>query len=772
MGNDWNFLLVAAQNILKKKHTISGKEIKAFAFHESLGTALYGEEKPRPKLPKSFTVPIDDAVWTYINGNQAAAESIRRALKEHSCIVNLDQPTVHFSPETTLHQQKDAISNQGWRNRVEAAFAQSVSKIRCLKVSAEAKEWEESEETIRPMLLKEGVVVVPDKAKGVISVAGPVNAVDGVEQSLCQAIDMIRKRLQRQKSSVTEAVTLPPAIFSVVVQGLKEFLCGVYPQLEMSHSKGSWDLIFKGLPEEIAEVKRMIFNRTYELKYQKLEIDGYVLDLLKEEQEEEWTEVFLISHGINAAIKSSGNGLQLVAITDGALRDADEHLVKLLITQDVVVEDANVLKTSEWHHLVHQIVTANNSLQSRVRIHATGQKVVVCGYRDAVIKVSSELKGFLEQKAHVEETVVIKPNTILNYIKLRDKSQIEQIQDKVALSYKNEAICLSGSRADVQECKILVETLVSAVIFETHTVSAPGAKKLFKNLDNMKVLFKESGCLVELAGETSGGQGRETKLEKPVFQLQTSHGTKIAVCKADICSYPVQAVVIFASQDLKLTSGLARALLNAAGPQLQEECDQLVRMKGLLKPGDHVITRARGQLCCRSIIHAVAPRLDVDCKKIHSKGVAQLKKAIKGSLELAEQNGCVSVALPPLSSASGFPLKLSTDTIIKALREYFDERHEDGPLKSVHFVDACDSSVEAIMAAVGQHFKVQQDSQYSPPIPRPSPTKTTSPSPTKPTPSHPNDLDHVQTKEGLNITLVAGNIADATVINNCVLDLK
>lgn len=762
------FFLVAAQSILKKKqHNIKGKEVKVFAFYKSLGTALYGEEKPRPKLPKAFTKSIDCAILTYISGHQSAAESIRRDLMEHFCVVTLDQSSVCLSPAPTLHQQKDLKANNNqWRETTEATFAQSISKFRCLNLFPESEAWEESEETIRQMLLKEDVVVVPDKDGGVVSVAGPVSAVDGVEQSLYKATDAISKRLQRQKSSVTDTVKLPPAISSVLVQGdLKEALCSVYPQLEMSHSKGSPDLIVTGLPEEIAEVQKIIFHRILELKYQKLELDRFVIDLLKEEQEEELTDVFLAAYGINAAFKISGSGLQLVAITDGALRDAEEHLVNLLITQDVDVEDANVLNTPQWHQ-VCQMETANNALASRLRIHTTDQKVVVCGHRDAVIDVSRTLKGFLEQNAHVEETIAIKPNTILNYIQITDKPTIEQIQHKVALSYKDEAICLSGSRAHVLEGKSLVEKLVSSVLFETFRVSAPGAKKLFKSLDNMSSLFSEGGCLVQLVDETSGGQVREAKLPERVFQLQTRDGIEIVVCKADICSYPVHAVVIYAKQDLKLTGGLARAVLNAAGSQLQEECDGLRSKKGPLKPGDQVITSACGQLCCRSVIHAVAPRLDVDRTK-HSKGVAQLKKAIKGSLELAEQNRCASVALPALSSASGFPLKLSTDTIIKAVREYFDEKHEDVTLKRVHFVAASDGSVEAITAAVREQFKARCATQTDPPSPRPPPTTaTTSTSPRNQTPSHPNCLDHVQTKEGLNVTLAVGNIEDATVINN------
>uniref|UniRef100_A0A674PIM8 Poly [ADP-ribose] polymerase n=1 Tax=Takifugu rubripes TaxID=31033 RepID=A0A674PIM8_TAKRU len=751
----------AAQNILKKKHTIDEKEIQVFAFHKSLGTALYGQEKPRLTLPKAINKAIDCAVWTYINSNQGAAESIHSALKEHFCIVNLDRATVCLSPAPTLKQHKNAkaIINQ-WGENVEATFVQSVSKFRCLNLSPESEAWEESTEVIRQMLLKEDVAVVSDKAKGVISVAGPVDVVEGVEQSLYEATNKIRKRVQRQKLSKTETVKMPPALLNILFQGgVKEELLSVYPELEISNRNDSPDLIVTGLMEEIVEVQKLIFNRMSELKYQKLDMDPFVLELLKEEQEEKLTDMFLRSHGINAALKISGNTLQLVAVTDGALVDAEDHLGKLLMSQYVDVEDSNVLKTPEWDEYVRQAENANNKLASRIRIRIKDQQVVVSGHKAVVINVSRELEDFLKQNAHVEEMVAIKPDIILKHIKAFDKSHMEKLQDKVALSYKYEAICLSGSRADVLKSKSLVEKLVSSLIFETYVVSVPGAKKLFQNLDSMNLLFNATGCLVELVDGTSG-QGKPTNVPKALCQLQTVDGTEIFVCKADICSYPVHAVVSYANPDFRFTSGLQRALLKAAGPQLQEDCDRLIHLKGRLKPGDNVITAAGGQLCCRNIIHAVAPKLDGG-QIIFVKRVAQLKKAIKGSLELAEKKGCVSVALPALSITSGFLLKLSVDPIITAVREYFDERHNNVVLKRVHFVDTCDENVAKMAAAVREQFKdhcAPQASSSSPNLP----STTTSTSAGNQTPSNPNCLGQVQTKEGLNITLVVGNIEDAT----------
>ncbi|XP_029700661.1 protein mono-ADP-ribosyltransferase PARP14-like isoform X3 [Takifugu rubripes] len=673
----------AAQNILKKKHTIDEKEIQVFAFHKSLGTALYGQEKPRLTLPKAINKAIDCAVWTYINSNQAAAESIRSALKEHFCIVNLDRATVCLSPAPTLKQHKNAkaIINQ-WGENVEATFVQSVSKFRCLNLSPESEAWEESTEVIRQMLLKEDVAVVPDKAKGVISVVGPVDVVEGVEQSLYEATNKIRKRVQRQKLSKTETVKMPPALLTILFQGgVKEELLSVYPELEISNRNDSPDLIVTGLVEDIVEVKKFIFNRMSELKYQKLDMGPFVLELLKEEQEEKLTDMFLRSHGINAALKISGNTLQLVAVTDGALVDAEDHLGKLLMSQYVDVEDSNVLKTPEWDEYVRQAENANNKLASRIRIRIKDQQVVVSGHKAVVINVSRELEDFLKQNAHVEETVAIKPDIILKHIKAFDKSHMEKLQDKVALSYKYEAICLSGSRADVLKSKSLVEKLVSSLIFEIYVVSVPGAKKLVQNLDSMNLVFNATGCLVELVDGTSG-QGKPTNVPKPLCQLQTvddraldpnclgqvqtKEGLNITLVVGNIEDATTDVTVNSVFNDLDLNRGaLSRALLHAAGPRLQ---DFLKAQNSSGTLGEIIMTEGY-QLKSMFVYHAVTP----------ASYNAQAEKALKGifrdCLKKAEDSGMTSISFPSIGTGGlGFPKDLAAQMLYDEILKFSSKR--------------------------------------------------------------------------------------------------
>nr|XP_046259475.1 poly(ADP-ribose) polymerase family member 14-related sequence 1 isoform X2 [Scatophagus argus] len=757
----------AVQKVMKKKQTIKGEEIKVYPFYRSLGTALYGKDKPSLKLPAAISEHIDNAVWRYLKDNQSAVENIHSDLKKHFCSVNLNQSTVCLYPVPSLLQQKDAKAIiKDWKDTVKSAFAQALSKFRSLKLQPESDVWEESEEKIRQMLLNEDVVVVPDKASGVLSVAGLVADVNRMEPHLCDAVNKIVKRLQREKSTTSQEVKVSPQIFHILCQdGLQDKLLRVYPELKMSFRKDSSDLILIGLPDEIMAATRVIYDQMFALKRQNLEIDMFVLELLNDEQPEELTKALLTSNGINAALEINAQKLQLLAVSDRDLDIAQDHLGKILISQYNNVEDINVLEKPEWKQLVSQLEKASNKPCSGIRIHTTGQQVVVSGHKDGVVKVSHELHDFLTENAQVEETVVVKNNTIVRYIEKLDSSWLEQVSGKVAVSYRKEAICLSGSRVDVTKCKTLVENMVSSVFFESFKFFKPGMKKFFKDQESMYVnlVDMKTGCLVQLVDETSGGPGdlAHTQVPKPVYQLQTSDGVEIAICKADMCSYPVHAVVNSSNQNLKLDGGLSRALLNAAGPQLQDECDRLINSNGQVKPGDCVVTGAGGQLCCKTIIHAVGPNFDSAKSK---KSLALLKKVVKGSLDLAESHGCVSVALPTIGRSLGFPLNLCAATIIGAVKEHCDEKYDDNSLKRIHFVDIDDSAIKAMEAAVRKDYgnhgvsHSQQTLPVSPPVSHAGPD--------------PNCLGQVQTKQGLGITLMKGNIQDATteVIVNTVFE--
>ncbi|KAK2906310.1 poly(ADP-ribose) polymerase family member 14-related sequence 1 [Channa argus] len=750
------------QRITKKKHHIKQQEISVYPFYKSLGTAVYGKDKPSLKLPAAVSEDIDSGLGRFLNDNNFAAENIQSDLAKHFCKVDFHQSSVSLSPLSSLLQQKDAkMIIKTWNDTVKLAFAQAMSKFKSLKFHLESEAWEESEAKIREMLQKEDVVVVPDKPTSVLSVVGPMDHVNRLEKTLSEVVDKIGKKVQREKLSVTQEIKVSPSVFHILCQdGLQDKLLSVYPELKMSFGKDSPDLIVTGLRDEILTASKVIYDAMLALKRQNLEIDDFVLDLLKDEKQEELTNTLLFSNGINAAFEISGHRVQLLAVSDGDLNEAADHLGRLLISQYIDVEDSDVLKKPEWQHLVSQLENAHNKPCRKILIHTATPQVVVSGHRENVRKVSSRLEEFLTQNAHIEELVAIKHNAIVDYIKFHS-SLLEEVEDKVIVSYRKDSICLSGSRGDVAECKTSVENLVSSLFFERLEVAKPGVKKLFKDKESMYAasLLNDTGCLVQLGEEKNVGQGELALREvpKPMYQLQTTDGVEIAVCKADMCTYPVHAVVNSSNQDLNLNGGLAGALLKAAGTQLQDQCDRVINSKGKLMPGDSVITDAGGRLCCKKVIHAVGPKYD---QAKHQKVVAQLKRAVKESLELAQRHNCISVALPAISRGQGFPLNLCAVTIVKAVKDYCDEKEDYNTLKKIHFVNNDDSAVQALETAVRQVFG-NHGVSHSQQTPKAKATMSFA-KPAGSSASDPNCLCQVQTKEGLDITVMKGNIEHAT----------
>lgn len=685
--------------------------------------------------------------------------------------MSLKEPNVCLSPDTSLLQQEDAKTiMKEWKETVKLAFAQSLSKFKSLKLKLDSEVWENTEKTIRQMLYNEDVVMVPDKGNGILSVAGHTSDVNRLEQTLFVAVNKVAQRLQRVKSSVTQEIKVSQSVFHILCQdGLEGNLLSMYPDLKMSYRKDNPDLIVTGLREEIIETKKVIYDQIFALKRQTLEIDTFVLDLLKNEQREELSNALLKSHGIKAAFEINADTVQLLAVHDRDLKDAKDHLKKLLITESVDVADSKVLNMPEWKHLVSQLENANNKPYKRIRIGTSGQQVVVSGHKDDVIKVSRQLDDFLTQNAQVEETVSVKYNAIVEYIQTTGKSWLEKVNDKVVVKYKKGAICLNGRQVDVSQCKTVVRDVVASVFFDSLKVSIPGAKKFFKDEEVLytQKLLRETGCLVQLADETTGGQGDVAvkTASKPVYQIQTSDGVELAVCKADLCSYPVHAVVSTATEDLKHNGGLARALASAAGPQLQHECDKLISSKGPLKLGECVITSGGGQLRCKKVIFIAAPKYD---PANPNKTLAKLKRAVKESLELAEKHGCTSVAMPIISKNQGFPLNLCAVTIAKAVKEHCDEKYDEHAIKRIHFVDNDDSSVKAMEAAVRKQF----GDNTAPISPQTSPIGSPESTPVNQNGSDLNCLGQEQTKEGVNIILMKGNIENAMVICSSIILLQ
>ncbi|MFC1781807.1 macro domain-containing protein [Planctomycetota bacterium] len=134
----------------------------------------------------------------------------------------------------------------------------------------------------------------------------------------------------------------------------------------------------------------------------------------------------------------------------------------------------------------------------------------------------------------------------------------------------------------------------------------------------------------------------------------------LEVIDSDITEMRTEAIVNAANEQLVLGGGVAGAIKDKGGPEIQQQCDEI----GGTFVGGAVITTA-GNLKAKHVIHAVGPRMgegDEDQK---------LKNATLNSLKLAEQNDLKSISFPAISTGVfGFPIERCAEIMLGTTIDY------------------------------------------------------------------------------------------------------
>lgn len=146
-----------------------------------------------------------------------------------------------------------------------------------------------------------------------------------------------------------------------------------------------------------------------------------------------------------------------------------------------------------------------------------------------------------------------------------------------------------------------------------------------------------------------------------IKHLDLEAGKTLEIVQGDICEEWVDAIVNAANAHLNHGGGVAGTIARRGGPSIQQESDEWIHKHGPITHSSPAYTGG-GKLPCRFVIHAVGPiwgQGDEDQK---------LADAVRGSLQMAEQLGLKSIALPAISTGIfGFPKERAARIILNSI---------------------------------------------------------------------------------------------------------
>ncbi len=153
----------------------------------------------------------------------------------------------------------------------------------------------------------------------------------------------------------------------------------------------------------------------------------------------------------------------------------------------------------------------------------------------------------------------------------------------------------------------------------------------------------------------------------------------IQIAQGDITIEAVDAIVNAANEQLQHGGGVAWAISRKGGPALQSESDAWIQQHGPVSHA-HPAWTSGGLLPAKYVIHAVGPVWgDGDEDK-------KLSDAVTGSLRVADELKCASIALPAISTGIfGFPKDRAAEIIFKSIFQYCAQNQGSG-LKTIKLV--------------------------------------------------------------------------------------
>ena len=587
---------------------------------------------------------------------------------------------------------------------------------------------EKSRELCQSHQDKVNITMSPDNYQTVVT--GEQQDVEEVVQQLEDMKTDIEQEIKFEASKVTDEMKDIPKSKLLLLDscGLKEKLQKQHKDLEMKIAPELGSIQFRCPRDVLDKANVAVWQSVAKITEVTVELPRSAVHLLNTEPGQIYIMKKFKEHSVEAIVVYENDGKANEAVVLGSNQQHAKKAVGLLKgatgerSLPLTEEQVQMEKSQKWRQFKDVIL---DKRLLKISFEENSSTVCLVGAKEDVQAAFKEISGFFKENTIVSKILSL-PLGSTSFLFKHMRNKIDAIQQtfkshSVRIKESKEGdggVMVSGTAEGVGQAMKKLQDVSTSILKKTLKIDKPGMRKFFTEGKGAKLLSlveNEHSCIIDRncatppASETSTTSKEE--LKETVKECECSYTTpenkKISVFNGDITKQHVDVIVNAANTTLDHIGGLAKAIVDAGGKKIQDECDQFITDHGFLLDGQVAVTTS-GNLPCKRIVHAVGPKWGLDANLQRSKGKKtkeekHLHFAVTNALKKA--GDFKSVAIPAISTGVyGFPRDLCAKIMMDAALE-FSEKNPKCSLSEIHFIDTNDASVREIVKEMTTRFK-------------------------------------------------------------------
>ena len=202
--------------MLNTQHKICKVEVSMHPYYKSLGTALYGKDRPRWKIPDSFPESIHPALYEFVVKKQLGSH-INDQMQAHFCQMSMQNTNVLLSPLPALLKMKGLTAKHidSWKENTLDAFHRIMSKYAILEKVMNSDMCGSVAKELR-LVVQDNVVITMDSVNGQLTLAGMSKDIENLREIVDGIIQKATDHLEQERNSVSEEMDLPADMFKLL----------------------------------------------------------------------------------------------------------------------------------------------------------------------------------------------------------------------------------------------------------------------------------------------------------------------------------------------------------------------------------------------------------------------------------------------------------------------------------------------------------------------------------------------------------------------------